>query len=265
MKYEIGFIGCGNMGGVLAEKTLEKLGGTTVAVCDLSVEKTKPFVDKFSTTVLTAEELVKNCKFIVLGVKPQVAKIVIDPIKDYITEQTVVISMMAGQDIKTVQSLFGKNVKVIRIMPNMPCKLSSGIIAYSTSDEINKEEENAFKNYFEKAGYIDKVEEDLMDSVTALSGSGPAFVYAFAKSLMLGAIECGFSEEKATLYATKTVIGAGKMLDEFKDVDDLIKSVCSPGGTTLAGISELEKGSLYEVGASAVKSAKNRAEELRKN
>jgi pyrroline-5-carboxylate reductase len=264
MNYKIGFIGCGNMGGVLAEKVLQKIGGKDVALSDLNTEKLNELTSKYSSNAVDNKTLVSSSKFIVLGVKPQVAKIVIDQIKDDIFADAVIISMMAGQDILTVQNLFNKKVKIIRIMPNMPCKLGQGVIAYSTSENVTKEEEDLFNEYFSMAGLIDKVDESLMDAVTALSGSGPAFVYAFAKSLIDGAVKCGFSKEKATLYATKTVIGAGKMLDEFKDADALIKAVCSPNGTTLAGISELEKGNLYITGENAVISACKRAEELRK-
>ena len=151
----------------------------------------------------------------------------------------------------------------IRIMPNTPACLGAGMILYATKG-VEKADEDAFLAHFEKAGVLDKLPEDKIDAGSALSGCGPAYVYAFAEALADGAVECGLPRDKANLYAAQTLLGSAKMLLEFGHPADLKDAVCSPGGTTIAGLHALEKGGFSCATMDAILSAYKRTLELKK-
>lgn len=265
MEYLYGFIGCGNMGGVLAGLAAKAVGGESVAVCDHNEEKCAALKDKYGVSVLDAKSIAKNSKFVVMGVKPQVMQAAFLEIQAELAERkgVVVISMAAGLGIEKIKAFAGENFKggVIRIMPNTPCLLGEGVILYSTMGVAN-EDENVFKSDFLSAGLLDKIDEKVMDGASALSGCGPAFVYYFAEGLIKGAVACGVPKEKAADYAAQVLIGSAKMFQTGEDPAALRKKVCSPKGTTLEGIGALEKGDFLSVVSSAIEAAYRRAKEL---
>ena len=263
--YTIGFIGCGNMGGALAKAVAKSDEKNTVAVCDFVEEKAKNLARQIGGKVLSAEELVKNCRFIVLGVKPQVLNEVVAPLKEAFAENknAVIISMLAGVTTETILSAIGVSLPIIRIMPNLPAMLGEGMIVYAVNG-VSGAKEWEFLRLFDKAGVLDKLPEQLIDAGTATSGSGPAYVYAFIEAMVSAGEEIGLSKDQATLFATQTVIGAGKMVAEFGDPESLRKAVCSPGGTTLAGLDAMEKVGFSESVKAGVKAAFERAKELNK-
>jgi pyrroline-5-carboxylate reductase len=265
MEYLYGFIGCGNMGGVLVEVAAKVVGGEKIAVCDHNAEKSQALKNKCGVNVLDAKTLAKNSKFVVMGVKPQVMQAAFLEIQEEISNRSevVVISMAAGLSIDKIKSFAGENFKggVVRIMPNTPCSLGEGVTLYSTMGTSNADEE-AFKTTFASAGLVDKIDEAQMDGASALTGCGPAFVYYFAEGLIGGAKACGVPEDKATQYATQVLLGGAKMLQTGEKPESLRKKVCSPKGTTLEGIGAMDKGDFLSVVASAVESAYKRAKEL---
>lgn len=266
MQYEIGFIGCGNMGGALVKAVAKTVPANKIAVCDYSKEKAETLAKTLGVSALSAEELAKNSKMVVLGVKPQNMQETVGEIAESLreNENAVVITMAAGVPISKICAFAGnENLPVIRIMPNTPACLGEGMILYDCA-RVNEQEEITFLSFFSKAGVLDKLDESKIDAGCALSGSGPAFVYAFAKALAIGANECGIPEDKALKYAAQTLLGGAKMLQEYGDADALIKAVCSPNGTTVAGMGALEKGGFEEVAKSAIHAAYNRAKELAK-
>ena len=265
MNYTIGFIGCGNMGGALARAVAKADEKKTIAVCDYDREKATNLARQIGATVLSAEELVTSCKFIVLGVKPQAMKDALSPLQTAFkdNENAVVISMMAGIPTETIQKVIGVDAPVIRIMPNLPAMLGEGMIVYALNG-VSQKIEWEFLRLFDKAGVLDKLPEELIDAGTATSGSGPAYIYAFIEAMVSAGEEIGLTKDQALLYATQTVIGAGKMVAEFGDPEALRKAVCSPGGTTLAGLDAMEKAGFSESVKAGVKSAFNRAKELKK-
>ena len=264
MQYEIGFIGCGNMGGALVKAVAKTVPANKIAVCDYSKEKAETLAKTLGVCALGAEELAKNSKMIVLGVKPQNMQETVNEIAEGLKENknAVVITMAAGVPISKICAYAGKeDLSVIRIMPNTPACLGEGMILYDCA-RVEKQQEKTFLEFFSKAGVLDKLDESKIDAGCALSGSGPAFVYAFARALASGAAECGIPQEKALKYAAQTLLGGAKMLQEYSDADALIKAVCSPNGTTLAGMGALEKGNFEEIAKSAVHAAFDRAKEL---
>ena len=264
MQYTLGFIGCGNMGGALVNAAAKALGGEKIAVCDYCVEKAKAF-EPLGVSVLSANELATSCKFVVLGVKPQNMQETLDGISAELkTNQGVVmITMAAGISTAAIRAFVGAELPVIRIMPNTPALLGEGMILYDTLG-VAEADEKAFLTCFAQAGVLDKLPEAKIDAASALSGCGPAFVYAFAEALADGAVECGVPREKANTYAAQTLLGAAKMLKEFGHPADLKDAVCSPGGTTIAGIHALEKAGFRSAAMDAVFAAYQRTLELKK-
>ena len=265
MQYKIGFIGCGNMGGALARAVCKAIGGENVAVCDYDTTKTQKLQEQFGATPLSILQLVEQCKFIVLGVKPQNMQETTAQMKDVLKTRNdaVIITMAAGVSAAAIRTYLGDNLPVIRIMPNTPADLGQGMILYTLLG-ASQDDEQTFLQYFSKAGKIDKIPEDKIDAASALSGCGPAFVYAFAEALADGGVECGVPRDKANLYAAQTLLGAAEMLLAFGHPADLKDAVCSPGGTTIAGIHALEDAGFRGAVMDAVTAAYKRTWELKK-
>ena len=264
MKYTFGFIGCGNMGGTLAATVATTVGGERVAVYDRDESKSGALRDRYGVAILDGAQLAKECKFVVLGVKPQVMAGALEELRSALAENenVTVVTMAAGLSISAIRAMAGGAYPVIRIMPNTPCALGKGVVLYAT-DGVSEENEQAFLQAFAGAGYLDKVSESDVDGAGALSGCGPAFAYVFAQSLADGAAACGIPMEKAIVYAAKTLIGAGEMILAHGDPEQLTKNVCSPGGTTLAGVKALDDGNFRTVAKSAVTAAYARTLELK--
>lgn len=263
--YKLGFIGCGNMGGALVTAAAKSVQGTEIAVCDFDKNKLEKFQTAYGAQPASAAEVAQNARFVVLGVKPQVMQKALGEIKDILKNRTdvTVITMAAGLSIAAIRSYIGSDLPVIRIMPNTPVALGAGMILYATAGvEISAEQE--FLKYFAKAGKFDKIPEEKIDAASALSGCGPAYVYAFAEALADGAVECGVPRDKAALYAAQTLLGAAEMLLEYGHPADLKDAVCSPGGTTIAGIHALENAGFRGAAMQAVTAAYQRTLELKK-
>ncbi|MBE7080389.1 MAG: pyrroline-5-carboxylate reductase [Clostridiales bacterium] len=265
MKYQLGFIGCGNMGGALVTAAAKTVAGQTIAVCDYDHSKAENFAKQYGANAVTGMEIAENADFVVLGVKPQVMGKTLAPLASALCarENLTVVTMAAGVSIAAIRGYIGKDVPVIRIMPNTPVALGAGMILYTTAD-VSAETEQAFLQAFSQAGVFDKIPEDKIDAGSALSGCGPAFVYAFAEALADGGVECGIPRDKAALYAAQTLLGAAQMLLEFGHPADLKDAVCSPGGTTIAGIHALEAAGFRGAAMGAVTTAYKRTLELKK-
>ena len=265
MKYTLGFIGCGNMGGALAQAASQSLDGKQIALCDFDKAKVDKFVNAFGAVSATAQEIANEAQFIVLAVKPQMMENAIAEFAEILRthKNVTVITMAAGLSIAAIRSYIGAELPVIRIMPNTPAMLGQGMILYAT-DGVDCAEEAAFLNAFSAAGKFDKIPEKDIDAASVVSGCGPAFVYAFIQALADGGVACGVDKEKALLYAAQTAKGAAEMLLKFGDSQTLIKNVCSPGGTTIEGVKTLESENLNCVVKDAVEASYKRTLELKK-
>ncbi len=265
MKYLFGFIGCGNMGGALVRAVVKSVSGSAVAVCDHNEGKLAALEADCGVVREDIRTLAMESKFIVLGVKPQVIEDVFSAIKDVLKarQDVILITMAAGVSADDICRMAGGEYPVIRIMPNTPCMLGEGMVLY-TAKRTPSKDTVVFLKSFQKAGVFDWVDEEFMDAAGAISGCGPAFAYAFAEALALGGAEFGLLKEKGIFYAAQAMIGAGKMLLTGEKPQVLIEKVCSPGGTTLAGMSALEKGNFMETAKSAVEAAYARTKELQK-
>ena len=264
MKYTLGFIGVGNMGSALLFAALRTVSADKIAICDSDSEKTEALAKGYGVAVATAKEITANAEFVILGVKPYSVEGVIKKILPYLYPDTTIVSMAAGVSLWQIENYLGNHTRsIIRIMPNTPCTVGMGVIEYATVNTTDEKKER-FVQAFSAAGLLDEIDESKIDAASALSGCGPAFVYLFAEALADGAVECGLPRDKAILYAAKTLQGAGKMLEEYKSAGDLKDAVCSPGGTTIAGVHALEKGGLRAAAMDAVIAAYEKTLKLQK-
>ena len=260
MKYRIGCIGCGNMGSALVRALAKTLSVGDIALCDRHPEKTELLQKECGAVVTTAEDIAKHAKFIMLGVKPQGMEETLRSLADAISENpdAVLISMAASVSLdEMAHALTGEWVSeslscgMIRMMPNTPVSLGEGVIEYACRNVTN-EEKREFCRMFAKAGLLDEIPEAKIDAESAVSGCGPAFVYLFAEALADGAVACGLPRDKAIAYVAKTLIGAGRMIEEHGHLSDLKDAVCSPGGTTIQGVRALEEGAFRASAMNAV-------------
>ena len=266
-KYTFGFIGCGNMGGALALAASKTLSADRLAVCDTDPEKTAAFASQGKAIATDLCDLAANSDYVFLAVKPQGMSGLfseLSPILKKRTDPYVLVSMAPGVSIEALTTMADTNCAIIRIMPNTPVSVGEGMILYDANPNTAEEQIAGFLRGLSAAGRLDRLPERLIDAAGALSGCGPAFVYLFAEALADGGVECGLPREKAMLYASQTLLGAAKMLLETeKHPGELKDAVCSPGGTTIAGVHALEKGGFRGVGMEAVVAAYEKTQKLK--
>lgn len=268
MNYKFGFIGCGNMGGALAQAVVKSVNSAQVALCDANIEKAAALAECLGCGVALLEHVAQSAEYIFLGVKPQGFEGLfetISPILKARKDRFVLITMAAGVSVSAVEKMCGVKAPVIRIMPNTPVSVGEGMILYTANDAVTEDEIDTFLHALAKAGKLDEIAEDKIDAASALSGCGPAFVYLFAEALADGAVECGLARDKANLYAAQTLLGAAELLlQSGKHPGELKDAVCSPGGTTIAGVHALEEGSFRSTTMSAVTAAYEKTLKLKK-
>ncbi len=257
MKYEYGFIGCGNMGGAIADAVAKTVNGTRIAVSDHSKAKAERLSDAYGITCTSNEDIAENSRFIVLGVKPQMLGELLSGISHILLrranagERFVMVSMAAGMSTEQIAKLAGGEYPVIRIMPNTPVSVGEGTVLYCANSAVTNAELEAFVAAMKCAGVLDALPEKLIDAGSAVSGCGPAFVALMIEALADGGVECGLPRDKALLYAAQTFAGTAKLLIESgKHPGKLKDEVCSPGGTTIKGMHALEahgtRGAIYD-------------------
>ena len=176
----------------------------------------------------------------------------------------VLVSMAAALTVNDIKDFAGGDYGVIRIMPNTPVSVAEGMILYTADDKVNEEMLSAFIDAMKFAGRLDELDEKLIDAGSVVSGCGPAFAYMFAEALADGGVECGLPRAKAQEYAAQMLIGAGKLLLESGESPGTLKdNVCSPGGSTIAGVHALEEGGMRGAVMGAAKASFKRTKEMR--
>lgn len=262
-KYSAGFIGAGNMGGALATAVCRVKNPTKVAIKCKTEEKTLAVAGKLGCNYGTIEDITSNSRFVFLGVKPGMVAEIADECKQYLHNDSVVISMLAGVTLEKLETLFGKSTKIIRIMPNTPCTVGSGIILYTKNMNVSDEDLSDFKNILSGAGLLDEISENLIDIAGTITGCGPAFAYLFIESLADGAVACGLQRAKALQYISQMLVGSAQMVLQTGKHPDLLKDeVCSPGGSTIQGVAELERGKLRATCIDAVIASYEKTKQL---
>ncbi|WP_125154070.1 pyrroline-5-carboxylate reductase [Clostridium rectalis] len=245
MNKNIGFIGCGNMAQAMLSGIInsEIVGCKNVYVSDPDENKLIQIEDQYGVNINTNnEKIVENSDILVLAIKPNKHTEVINEIKKSVKENVVIVIIGAGITINYVENTFGKQIKVVRTMPNTPALVGEGMSAICASSLVTKEELNDVITIFKSFGKVEVIEEKLMNVVPAISGSSPAYVYMFIEALADGAVLDGIPRNKAYKMAAQAVLGSAKMVLETGEHPGSLKDkVCSPGGTTIEAVYSLEK------------------------
>ncbi len=264
---KIGFLGAGNMAGALIKGLLSaKLyRPQEMIVSDVLPAQLRKIQRAYHVDgVRDNRAVVREAQTIILAVKPQILAQVLADIRPEVTKEKVFISIAAGVPLRRLEEGLGGNARVVRVMPNTPALLGKGIAVVVRGGKAKPQDEKLALSLFRGVGEALAVKDEaLMDPVTGLSGSGPAYVYLFAEALIRGGIQEGLSAKVATQLAFQTLEGAVAMLKEAgKSPQELLAMVTSPGGTTLAGLSRLEEGQFAATVAAGVSAATKRSKEL---
>lgn len=257
---KLGIIGTGNMGAAI-------INGIKKSGMDVEMFAYDKFTEKLNTLPVTAcadeTAVVKECKYILLAVKPQMLGEVLDKIAPTVTENTVFISICAGISAEFIRNHTVSAAKVVLVMPNTPMMLGVGASAMSRDELVSDEEFDFARSVIGSCGITEVVPNDKMKEVIAINGSSPAFIYLYAKGFVDYAAEVGIGEKEALNLFAQTLIGSAKMLtDSGMTVDELIKQVSSPGGTTIAGLEKLYEGDITGDVRNACVACTKRAYEL---
>lgn len=267
MKTNIGFIGAGNMGaalirGIQDSSMAENFDLYVTDIDTMKLMLLKPLGVKFCED---NKAVVRKCKFVFLAVKPQMFEELLLDIGDAINDETVLISIAAGITGEYIQTMTKKNVKIALAMPNTPLLLGEGATALSKVEPITDIEFHVICNIFAACGKTEIIQKEKMHEVIPINGSSPAFIYLFAKGFVDYGKSVGIKEDVARSLFAQALIGSAKMItDSGKSIDELIRMVSSPGGTTLKGLEAFNEGKLLELIDKACKKTTERAYELSK-
>jgi pyrroline-5-carboxylate reductase len=245
MNKKIGFIGCGNMGSSMVGGLIKSgfLKADNILVSTRTEESAKKLNEKFNImTTLNSKAVAKEAEIIILAVKPFMYKTIIDEIKSEITNEKLIISIAAGISISNMEEWINESAKIIRTMPNTPALVGQAMSAVCPNKNVNKDELEYCMNIFESFGECVQLDEKDFHAFTALCGSSPAYVFMFIEAMADAAVKLGITRAKAYKMAAQSVLGSAKMvLETGMHPGELKDMVCSPAGTTIDAVVELEK------------------------
>jgi pyrroline-5-carboxylate reductase len=262
----VGFLGAGRMATALA-KGLVSAGFTSadsIVASDPLPAAREAFASATSSrTVASSTDVVRDSDALILAVKPSNVAEVLAEISPALQPRHLLISIAAGVPLKTLSASVGPNVRLVRVMPNTPCLVGSGASAYAMGSNTTTDDGKLVARLLSTVGIAVELPEGLLDAVTGLSGSGPAYIYKVIEALSDGGVLMGLPRDVATRLASHTVLGAAQMVVRTGDPPAVLKdAVASPGGTTIAGLHALETGGLRAALMNAVKAATIRSREL---
>ena len=264
---KIGFIGLGNMGASLAKSVLQAKTGDDILLANRSQAKVDAFIADFGGQASSNEEIFAEADVIFLAVKPAQISTLLAKYQDILEkrESLLLISMAAGIKLEKLASFLPSQHRLIRMMPNTPVSIGQGVISYALSPNCKAEDSELFCQLLAKAGLLVELGEGLIDAATGLAGCGPAFVYLFIEALADAGVQTGLPRETALQMAAQTVIGAGQLVLDTQEHPGVLKDkVCSPGGSTIAGVASLEAHAFRGTVMEAVKKAYKRTKKLGK-
>ena len=263
----VGFIGAGNMGFAIMNGISKSEMSSDIKL--FAYDVFPPALEKTEKIGVTScgnyGEIVKNCKYVFLAVKPQQLDEVLDEISDFVTEDTVLVSICAGITDEYIASKTLSGAKVVLVMPNTPLLLGEGATALSKADSVSDEEFKLVCDIFGSCGIYAVIPKDKMKEIIAINGSSPAFIYLYAQAFVEYAKSVDIDEKVALDLFAKSLVGSAKMMtDSGKTLDELITMVSSKGGTTIAGLEKLREGNLGQTVENCCKACTKRAYELSK-
>jgi len=266
--YQVSFIGTGAMGSALARAVSKKLPPETILLSNRTAAKAEALAKELGCASGTVEQAAAEGNYIFLGVKPQMMAGLLDklaPILSRRTSRFVLVSMAAGLTMDQITEMVGMQYPVIRIMPNTPCAIGAGVVLYDANSFVRQQELETFTAAMSGAGTLDRLEERLIDAGSAVAGCGPAYACLLIEALADGGVACGLPRQKATLYAARMLEGTAKLLMESGRHPGALKDeVCSPGGSTIAGVAALERNGFRSAAMQAVTAAWEKTRDLGK-
>ncbi len=256
------------MGGALIKGVLKAglLEPSSILVSDVSGERLEFLSAEFGVRTFKSNvDVVNNSDVVILAIKPQVMATVLEGIKGSVGDKHLLVSIMAGVKLATISSVLGKEVPMIRVMPNTPALVLEGASALACGSKATDEHRKLALSIFSAVGEVVEVEEKLLDAVTGLSGSGPAYILLVIEALTDGGVMAGLPRPTALKLALQTTLGAAKLMAETGLHSAALKDqITSPGGTTIYGLEVLESGGARGLFMRAVQTATKRSEELGK-
>jgi pyrroline-5-carboxylate reductase len=264
-------IGSGNMGCALMAAAANACGGSNIGFTDIERSKAENTAKSLGGFVCDSNVgAAAQADFLFLAVKPATFAAVLQEIAPVVKERLAkgdaltLVSMAAGWSIKKIKDALGvANAPVVRLMPNTPALVGEGVVAFSPSAEVSEQKILELEKILAKAGLVNRIDEHYLNAVTALSGSGPAYVCLFIEALADGGVNAGLPRETALKYAAQTVLGSASMILKTGEHPAKLKDmVCSPAGTTIAAINALENSGFRAAAMNAVAAAFRRAKEL---
>ena len=261
-----GFIGTGNMGGALA--TAVEKRGESIVLANRTPAKAAALAAKIGGKVTDNSTIARTCDYIFLGVKPQMMAQTLKPLQQALAGRSdpfVLVSMAASLSISAIQEMAGGDYPVIRIMPNTACAVGAGMTLYCCSENVGMKRLSGFLETMAESGELEELPESLIDAGSAVAGCGGAFACLFLEGLADGGVAIGLPREKALRFAAQTLMGTGVLAKETGQHPGQMKdAICSPGGTTIAGVKALEEHGFRAAAMDAVIAAYDRTQELKK-
>jgi pyrroline-5-carboxylate reductase len=267
-RYALGVIGTGNMGSAFVRRAIGvgAVPADRVVLADADAQRVRGLAEELGAHVADSNvELASHSEYVLLAVKPGVVPSVLEEISGALTPEQTVVSFAAGVSLAKLGTALGESrASLVRVMPNTPALVGAGVFAVA-GPGVARERLEKLEEMLRAAGEVVEVEEKLMDAITGLIGSGPAFVFVLIEALADGAVAAGLPRPMAQELAVQTVVGAGRLVQETGQHPAALKdAVASPGGTTIAGLGELERGGFRALVAAAVRAAAKRSAELAK-
>lgn len=261
MDAAIGFIGAGNMGGALIRGVCRETDPAGVLIYDHNREKMEALTAETGCAAAeSAAEVAGGCDILMLCVKPKVLAQTIEEIRPFL-HTNLIVSIAAGVSLEAMRALLGEG-PMVRVMPNTPSAIGKGVLLTAFDASVDSVYREKLTRLLSPCGVVEQVSEQELDEGTALTGCGPAFAYLFIEALADGGVQIGLPRAKAQRYAAQTLLGAAAMVLETGEHPGVLKdAVCSPGGSTIVGVAELENRAFRAAAAQAVTAAFGKIQE----
>lgn len=263
-KYQVGLIGVGVMGEALISGLVSsRFPKAQIVFTEKRVDRAREISSKYGAREVDLTELAKSSDVILLVVKPQDLEQLLVSIEADLNKSATLVSFAAGKTTNFVSKIVGPNISIIRVMPNTPTLIGLGMAAISLGKSVNTEQAKFVSEFLATCGKVISIEENLQDAVTALSGSGPAYFFAFVEEMIKSGISLGLSSDQATTLAIQTMVGSAAMLEQSgKSATTLRENVTSPNGTTAAALQVFSDSNLGAIVTKAMTAARDRSQEL---
>lgn len=258
------FIGAGNMASAIVGGMLKSnlCSADDIILFDKNTDQYSKF-DNDCKKAFTLEDGISSANYIFFSIKPQNIKEILEGINQFDLSDKLFISICAGITIQSIENVIGANAKIIRTMPNTPLMIGEGVTALCRNANVSDADFNFVSSIFSSSGYVAELKENEINRITAITSSSPAYLYLFAKAMLDGATQMGITNDNTLEMICKTIIGSAKMiLSTPTPLDELIKMVKSPNGTTEKALNVFEEKNFTEIIAEAMKACADRADEL---